>query len=172
MIDRIATDMDAELERDTDRMAAQLQHGDLAASGAEVPESEFPQLLKDVWVNKPDARMELADSRTPEDFIWTVLNHMTDLSETTKQDFFKMLEGGIPYEEAMTYAQQIHDAEMAYRNPLQNLPPMLQQPTYPTPPLLPVEPAAMAMPGPMPPAPPAPPLGPPMPPMMPPPGVM
>ncbi len=168
LIERMAARMEAELDRDTERMARHLQGGDLSLGAAEIPEAELPRIWQDVWVTKPDQLEKLKDSRMPEDFLRQSLDYLTDLSPVVKDDFMTMLEGGIPYEEAMTLAEQIHQAERLYRNPQPAIMPV------PEPTLLPLEepprpggpgflaPTSAPTAGPLPPVPPAMPM--PMPP--------
>jgi hypothetical protein len=162
----MAARMEAELDRDTERMARHLQGGDLSVGAALIPEAELPRFLQDVWVTKPDQLQKLKDAMMPDDFLRLALDHLTTLSPVVKDDFMTMLEGGIPYEEAMTLAEQIHQAERLYRNPDIAIPPV------PAPPLLPLEeaprpggflaPTSAPTAGPLPPVPPAMPM--PMPP--------
>jgi hypothetical protein len=155
MLERIAIDLEAEAERDSDSLARQFMEGDFHTDAAHVPPGEEQRFLQQLWVQKPDQAVNMAQDMMPQDFFTRMLDNLTDLSPAVKSDFMTMLEGGVPYEEAVTLAQQMHDAEVMARTPLPPLPePVFAPQDLPAPGPVPMAPpVAMDAPAPPPPMP-------------------
>ncbi len=142
MLDRIARELQDEALRDVDHLARQMMYGDFHVDAAEIPDGDLPRFLQDTFVNKPEMAQKIADSMESDVYVRELLDNLTTLSEPTKQSFMTMLQEGLPWDEASKYAQQLHEAELMYRNP----PPVVQPD-----PMLGLMPPVQPMPEPFPP---------------------